>query len=149
MRNHDKIQFHNRWVGGPQTGGQLYHRRSPPVVKVLSLRSDSQLGDLAKGLGIPRESDFKGQQDLLADFHRAGGNRFHSWRTHTKPCVYQDPGDRSSEPTGDGTKPACWSIPCRGMVGRAPLRDKGTGSSRSRHTCRHEPSWRLLPSPLQ
>ena len=24
-----------------------------------------------------------------------------SWRAQTKPCVYQDPGERSSDPTGD------------------------------------------------
>ena len=150
MRNHNKIQFHNRRVGGPQTGGQLHHRGSPTVVKVLSPRSDSQPGDLAKGLEIPRESDVKGQQDLNADFHRAGETDS-ILGGQTQNLVHQDPGDRSSDPTGDGTKPGCWcwSIPCRGMVGRAPLGDKGAGSSGSRCTCRHEPSRSLSPLSLQ
>ena len=35
----------------------------------------SQPGDLTKGLGIPREPDFEGQQDFIKDFHRTGGSR--------------------------------------------------------------------------
>ena len=30
---------------------------------------------LGKGLGIPKESDFEGQWDLITDFHRTGGSR--------------------------------------------------------------------------
>ena len=32
-----------------------------------------------------------------------GGNGLLSWSTQTKPCMHQDPGERSSNPTGDWT----------------------------------------------
>ena len=30
-----------------------------------------------------------------------------SWRAQTGPCVHQDPGERSSDPTRDGPRLAC------------------------------------------
>ena len=30
-----------------------------------------------------------------------------SWRAQTKPCVHQDPGERSSDPTRDSARLAC------------------------------------------
>ena len=35
----------------------------------------SQFGDPAKGLGIPRESDYEGQQDLITEFSQDWGNK--------------------------------------------------------------------------
>ena len=65
--NHDKIKSHTCLVGEPQTGVQWYQRSSPTFVKVLHCTPSqaSQPGDLTKGLGIPRESDFEGQWDLI------------------------------------------------------------------------------------
>ena len=78
---------------------QLYRRSSHTVVKVLGPQQISQLGDPAKELRTPREFDFEGQWDLITDFHRTEGADF--WRVQTKPCVYQDLGESSSDPTRD------------------------------------------------
>ena len=37
-----------------------------------------------------------------------------SWMAQTKPCVHQDPGERSSDPTRDGPRLACV---CLGVSG--------------------------------
>ena len=37
-----------------------------------------------------------------------------SWRAHTKPCAHQDPGERSSDPTGDWARRPC---ECPGVSG--------------------------------
>ena len=50
-------------------------------------------------LRTPREFDFEGQWDLITDFHRTEGTDF--WRPQTKPCVYQDLGESSSDLTRD------------------------------------------------
>ena len=47
-----------------------------------------------------RESDFEGQWDLIMNFQRTQGNIL-GGHTHTKSCAYQDPGESSSDPTGD------------------------------------------------
>ena len=65
-RNHNKIKSHKHWVGDSHTGEQLYHRRPPTGVKVLSPTSGSQPGGPAMGEGIPREPDFEGCWDLIA-----------------------------------------------------------------------------------
>ena len=48
-----------------------------------------------------------------------------SWRTQTKPCVHQDPGERSVSPTRDWPRLACV---CPGVSGR--------GVGRRRPCCR-------------
>ena len=46
----------------------------------------SQPGDLTKGLGIPKESDLKGQWDLIIRLPLdRGKQRLQSWRAQTKP----------------------------------------------------------------
>jgi len=56
--------------------------------------------DSIKGLGILRESDTEGQQNLIMGLPQDWGKqRFHSWKTQTKSCVHQDPGERSSYTT--------------------------------------------------
>ena len=91
--NHSKIKSHNCWVGDSQTGEHLCHRSPPTGLQVLRPTSGSQPGGLATGGGIPRESDFEGQWDLIAGLRQDGGNRVHSWRAHTKQCVHRDPGE--------------------------------------------------------
>ena len=55
-----------------------------------------------------------------------------SWRTQTKPCVHQDPGERSVSPTRDWPRLAC---ECPGVSGRGMgrlwpcCRGGGTGCS--------------------
>ena len=45
----------------------------------------SQPGDLTKGLGIPRESDLEGQQDLIIGLPQGWEKqRFYCWRAQTK-----------------------------------------------------------------
>ena len=53
----------------------------------------SQTGDPEKWLGIPRESDFEGQWDLITGLPQDWENkRLHSWRAQTKSCAHQDRG---------------------------------------------------------
>ena len=42
----------------------------------------------AMGLGIPREFYFEGQQDLIKDFHRTGGNRDSTLEGHAQNLVH-------------------------------------------------------------
>ena len=49
----------------------------------------SQPGDVAKELGIPRESDFEGLQDLIAGTPQDWGKqKLQSWRAHIKSGVH-------------------------------------------------------------
>ena len=61
--------------------------------------------DLAKGLGILRESDFKSQWDLITEISTGLGKD--SWRAQAKSCVHQDPGEMSSNPTRDWARLTC------------------------------------------
>ena len=62
----------------------------------------SQPEDPAKELGIPRESDFEGQWDLIIELPEDWGKqRLYSWSTQTKPSEHQDSGERGSDPTGN------------------------------------------------
>ena len=74
-------------------------------------------GDLARGLGILRESDFEGQWDLITDFHRTGENRLDSGRAQTEFCVSQDPEKRRNDLTGHWLRPTClcWRVPYGGV----------------------------------
>ena len=54
------------------------------------------------GLGIPRESEFKGQRDLITRLLQDWGKEnLQSWQAQTKPCTHQDSEERSSDLTGD------------------------------------------------
>ena len=59
-------------MGDPQTEEKLYRRTS---VKVLGPQQTFQPGDPAKGLRIPRESDFEGERDLITELPQDWGNR--------------------------------------------------------------------------
>jgi len=62
----------------------------------------SQPEDPAKGLGIPREYGFEGQQDLITGLPQDWGRqRLHFWSAQTKSCTNQDPGEKSSDATRD------------------------------------------------
>ena len=73
----------------------------------------SQPEDPAKGLEISRESDLEGLWVWLQDFHRMGGSR----NSTLGCCTLQDPGKRSSDPTGDWAKTTCqcWRVSCGGV----------------------------------
>ena len=60
----------------------------------------SQPGDPAKGLEIPRESDFGGQRALITELPQDLGNQRLLEGTN-KPCAHQDAGERSTDPTRD------------------------------------------------
>ena len=62
-------------TGGPPTGEQLHQRRSHAIAKVLGPTTGFQTWDLAKGLGVPRESDFECQWDLIIKLPQDWGNR--------------------------------------------------------------------------
>ena len=65
-----------------------------------------QPGDPEKGLSIPRESDFEGQQDLIIELLQGLGNK-DSWKAQSKPCVQQNPGERNSNLTRDWARLVC------------------------------------------
>ena len=68
----------------------------------------SQPRDLAKRLGIPRESDTEGQQDLITGFLQDWGKTETPLVEDTKSsCAHQDPGERSSDLTEDWIRPLC------------------------------------------
>ena len=57
----------------------------------------SQPEDLAKGLRTPRELDFGGYWGLTTELPQDWGNR-QLGGAQKNPCVYWDPGERSSDP---------------------------------------------------
>ena len=92
-------------------------------------------GHMTKGLGIPRESDLKGQWDLIIGLPwDLGKQGLQSWRAQTKVCTHQAPEERSSDPTGDNPnyllmlEGLLWEVGGGGSTG-AHHRDRGTGSS--------------------
>ena len=70
----------------------------------------SQPGDPTKRLGIPKESDFEGQWDLITGLPHAWGKQ-----TPLLEHTNQDPGERSSDLTGDWPRLTCW---CWGGTGQ-------------------------------
>lgn len=69
----------------------------------------SHPGDLTNGLGIPRESDFEGQRDLITWLLQDWGKEnLQAWQAQTKPWTHQDSEERSSDLPGDWTKTTCW-----------------------------------------
>ena len=96
------IQVPSRW---PTNTEQLYQRNSHTVKKVLLPTTDFPTYGSGKETENPREFDFGGQWDLIIEFTQ-------DWETdscgaQTKPCVHQDPGERSSDPTRDWHRLAC------------------------------------------
>ena len=65
----------------------------------------SQPGDLAKGLRIPRDLTLEVSGIWPQNLHRP--RETDSWRAQIKPCVYQDPGERSDDPIRDWPRLAC------------------------------------------
>ena len=103
-----KIKSHNHWVGDSQTGEQLYHRSPPTGVKVLSRMS-----------GFPTWGSSNGRRDSqrIRLWSQAGFDcrtstglgeteTPHVEGTHKVVCT-SGPGGRSSDPTGDWTRPTC------------------------------------------
>ena len=66
-----------------------------------------QPGDLEKGLGIPREIWLWRPVGFDCRTSTGQGERLPSWRAWTKSCTHLNPEERSSDPIGDWTKPAC------------------------------------------
>ena len=58
-----------------QAGGQLCERNSRIAVNILGPQQISQSGDPAKGLRTPREFNFKGRWDLIAELTWDWGNK--------------------------------------------------------------------------
>ena len=76
----------------------------------------SQLRIWPRDRELPGNLTLKASGNWLQSFHGTGGNR-DSWRTQTKSYVHQDPGERSSDPTGDGARTTCeyLRVSCRGV----------------------------------
>ena len=70
------IKSHICRVGDSQAGENNTNEVLPPLWMFWTPRQVSQPGNPTKELGIPRESDFEGQRDLITrKYHRIGGNR--------------------------------------------------------------------------
>ena len=91
----------------PITAGWMTHRLEntcttevhPLEWRFWAPHQASQTGGPATGGGIPRESDFEGQWDLIAGLRQDWGKqRLHSWRAHTKYCAHRDPGEGAVTP---------------------------------------------------
>ena len=83
----------------PTNTEQLYQRNFHTVKKVLLPTTDFPTWGSGKETENPREFDFGGQWDLIIEFTQDWETD--SCRAQTKPCVHQDPGERSSDPTRD------------------------------------------------
>ena len=75
--------------GGWPTNCRIIPKLFSPCSEYSEPHQDSRPGDLPKGLGIPRESDLEGQQDLIIRLPQDWGKqRFQSWRAQIKPCMH-------------------------------------------------------------
>ena len=80
-------------------GEQLYQRNSHPVAKVLGPTTDFPTWGSSEGTENPKEFNFEDQWDLITELPQDWGNRL--LEGTNKTCAQQDPGERSSKPTGD------------------------------------------------
>ena len=97
--NHHKIKSHTRQIGDPQNLRTILPQKFSHCCEdsQLHVRLPS-LGNLIKGLGIPRKSDLESQWDLIIGVPQDWGyQRLQSWRAQTKYCTHQDPEKRSSD----------------------------------------------------
>ena len=83
----------------PNIAEQLHLINSHTVKKVLGRTAGFPTWGSGKETENPREFDFGGQWDLIIEFTQDWETD--SCRAQTKPCVHQDPGERSSDPTKD------------------------------------------------
>ena len=109
--NHDKTKPHTHWMDNPKTAEPQHQRSFPTLLKVLSshVRLFSS-GNWHMDQESPGDLILKVCRIWLQDFHRmgvGGGQKLPFWRAQTKSCVHHDPGERSSDPTGDWTRPSC------------------------------------------
>ena len=81
----------------------------------------SNLGIQQRDWESPGNLTLKVNGIWLQNFHRTGGSR-DFWKAQTKPCVHQDPGERSSDSPGNGARPACGCLKfsCRGLDRQCP-----------------------------
>ena len=138
--NHDKTKSHTHKVDDSQTR-EKYQRSSPTVMKVLRPTSGFTAWRSIKGTKSPREYNL-GQLDLITGLAKTD-TPFLEGTDIPWSSSYQDPGKKSSDPTGDWTRPTCqcWRVSCGGMsqqwlaTGTAAL-----ASAVLRDTPWHEPS---------
>ena len=105
--NQDKIESCTWWVGNPRLEN---HGSSPTGVRVLGSMSCFLLSLGAWQQEWESPESLWGPASLGCGTSTGPRNRFHSWRAHTVSCVHQDPGEMSSHPTEDWTRPTCSSI---------------------------------------
>ena len=97
---------HEPWADTPQTAEQLYQKNSHTVKKVLGPTTDFPTWDLAKGLRPP-QGIWLWRQVGIGSQNLHGTGETDSWRAQTKSCVYQDPGEMTSDSTRDWLRLAC------------------------------------------
>ena len=96
----------------------------------------SSLGSWQRDWESPGNLTVKASRLWLQDSHRTGKQRLRCWRAQTKSCVLQDPGERSSDPTGDWTRPTT-------AVGGSPMEvGVSSGSSWGQGHWRQQ-SWKM------
>ena len=74
-------------MGDSQTGEKII----PTMFSHCCEGSEPHIRLPAKGLGIPRECNLKGQGNLIIEFPQDWDKqKFHSWRAQAKSCMHQD-----------------------------------------------------------
>ena len=95
----------------------------------------SNLGIPAKGLRIPKESNFEGQQDLITELPQDWQNKF--WRAQTKPCVPQKTGAVTPRETESDLSVSAQEFEAEAWVDTGLLQGQG-------HLCFHKSFWKTL-----
>ena len=125
----------------PQTGEQLHQRSSRANNRFPKLRIQQRDWE------SPGNLTLKASEIWLQNFHWTGETD--SWRTQTKCCVHQDPGERSSDPKRDWDRLSC---ECPRVSGEGVGQYWPAVGSRALNTtvleaatCWYKSFWRRLP----
>lgn len=84
--NHDTVKSHAHWLVTHRMCTKCTREASSTGRKCWASQQPSPACRLGKPRGVCKESDFDGQRDLTAGFHRPGGKETHSWG-HTRDLV--------------------------------------------------------------
>ena len=93
--------------GDSQTGEQSYQRSPHTVAEVLGPTTDFPTWGFSKGTENPPGNFTLKVSGIWLQTSAGLGNR-DSWRAQTKPCVHQDPGESSTDPTRDLSQACQW-----------------------------------------
>ena len=136
-------------VEDAQNGEQLYQRTSHTVAKVLGPTTDFPTWGSGKGTENPQGIWL--WRPVGFDYQTSTGQETDSLRARTKPCAHQDPGGRSSDPTGDWARLAYEhpEVSSGSMARYWPATGSGALNTTvlGAEVCWHKSFWRRSSSP--